>query len=127
MTEHWPTFEEAEDGEFISPNSYKSGEEIIIPMNRTRTHSDPDNSMTQLLHQKAEEYGLTRTEAAEIYNEVPGHLADTHRLNEEKFEEDIENAVEDYAEGLSAEEVVNEYGLEKPAKETKTSPIDLTE
>ena len=117
MTKDHSSFDEAEEGEYVG-NVIKSGDDSFkVPMKRTRIHSEPDNRMTQFLHRTAKEYGLEHSDAAAIYNEVSGHLADTRRLDEEQFETDIENALEDYSNNATAAEVVEEYELDKPREE----------
>jgi hypothetical protein len=118
MTENYPDFEDAEEGEFVGPNTIKSGEDSIeMPMNRTRIHSNTDNSMIQYLHRTANDYDLDHSDAAEIYNEVSAFLADTHRLDQEQFESDINQALEEYSDGAEAEEVVEKHGLDEAPKE----------
>jgi hypothetical protein len=104
----YPAFEDAEPGERTGPHTRKT-EDGNMAFRSRRTYSETDNKMIQHLHKEAQRYGLEHSDAGDIYNAVPGKLANSSKLDEQQMMLDISRAVEAYSEGATAETAADEH------------------
>jgi hypothetical protein len=111
----YPYLEEADVGDFVTPHTKKTTDGFETVRNPVVVNGETAKDIVEGMHRTAvNEYGLSHEDAAKIYNRAQqqgGFMGHYPNIRQDALEDTIDQALEAYSDGATADEVVDQYQL----------------